>query len=213
MLFSLGKRGRWQRHQSPLRPLLLVLVVGMIGILSVAALAQPYDARVKAKIEALATATGRDLGAPGAFEVFKMVVCHDPTAVVNGTKIDPEIVAAFKCPPSPTAEAVSALYARGLAVGRAWHNWYSTLTGDVRAGATYWMMRDYDPNACAAPDPSTMRQAGVDARNAVLGNREFLEGCLKAKAILGLNPPTNNMDYLRGWNMAMAEPPLPRVIG
>jgi hypothetical protein len=129
--------------------------------------------------------------------------------VVNGTKIDPEIVAAFKCPPPPTPQAVAALYARGIAVGRAWHGWYSTLTGDVRAGATYWMMRDYNANACAAPDPSTMRLAGVDARNALPGNRDFSEGCLKAKSILGVNPPTDNMDYLRGWNTAMAEPPLP----
>ena len=90
---------------------------------------------------------------------------------------------------SAMADEPSALFSQGLEDRTGWENWFSSLSGDERAGAEYWAGQR------SLPNPGNC-----------LGTTDFTKGCMKARARLA-GPDTlrkSQPAYRQGWNAYVA---------
>ena len=95
---------------------------------------------------------------------------------------------------SAMAGEVSDLFSQGLRDRTKWENWFSSLTGDKRAGAEYWA-----------------GQRSLSHPGDCVGTPDFAKGCNEAKARLSGPDVLRKLhpDYKAGWNayVATSSPP------
>jgi hypothetical protein len=93
--------------------------------------------------------------------------------------------------PSPAGSlAAPSAFAAGLAERRAIEQWFASLTGDFKTGASYWagQRRLLKPGSCYASDGSS---TGSWTEGCIAAQREFASTDIRQKA---------EPEYRRGWN-------------